>query len=131
MCPNLHAEKSIKLQVVSAPKFDLISVSLACRTSRPGGTPGGIRLAPLAVLFGANSTGKSSLGHWLLALKQTVQSTDRRRALHLGDDRSLVDLGTYRDCISGHHLEDWLGFGLRWSLPYSVDAYRVLTSSPS
>ena len=31
---------------------------------------GGIRLAPLTVLFGTNSSGKSSLGHLLLALKQ-------------------------------------------------------------
>jgi predicted ATPase len=75
---------------------------------------GRIRLAPLTVLFGANSAGKSSLGHWLLALKQTAQSTDRRRALHLGDDRSLVDLGTYADCLHGHDLSRDLAFSLRW-----------------
>jgi hypothetical protein len=78
---------------------------------------GRVRLAPLTVLFGANSAGKSSLGHWLLALKQTAQSTDRRRALHLGDDRSLIDLGTYRDCLHGHDLSRRLDFSLRWSLP--------------
>jgi AAA15 family ATPase/GTPase len=44
---------------------------------------GPVRLAPLTVIFGANSAGKSSLGHLLLALKQTALSTDRRRALHL------------------------------------------------
>lgn len=33
---------------------------------------GPIRLAPLTVLFGANSAGKSSLGHLLLALQQTA-----------------------------------------------------------
>jgi len=65
---------------------------------------GRIRLVPLTVLFGANGAGKRSLGHWLLALKQTAQSTDRRRALYLGDDRSPVDLGTYRDCVHGHDL---------------------------
>jgi len=92
---------------------------------------GRIRLAPLTVLFGANSTGKSSLGHWLLALKQTAQSTDRRRALHLGDDRSLVDLGTYRDCIHCHNLEypleQPLDFSLRWSLPDRVTVTDPLT----
>lgn len=46
---------------------------------------GPIRLAPLTVIFGANSAGKSSLGHLLLALKQTAASPiDRKRALHLG-----------------------------------------------
>ncbi len=43
---------------------------------------GDIRLAPLTVIFGANSAGKSSLGHLLLALKQTVLSADRKRPLH-------------------------------------------------
>jgi AAA15 family ATPase/GTPase len=37
---------------------------------------GKIRLAPLTVIFGANSAGKSSLGHLLLALKQTAMSTE-------------------------------------------------------
>lgn len=75
---------------------------------------GRINLAPLTVIFGANSAGKSSLGHWLLALKQTAQSTDRRRALHLGDDRVLVDLGTFADCLHGHDLTRELEFSLRW-----------------
>ena len=61
-----------------------------------------IRLAPLTVIFGANSAGKSSLGHLLLALKQTAQSTDRKRALHLGDASTLIDLGTFGDCMHGH-----------------------------
>ncbi len=75
---------------------------------------GPIALAPLTVIFGANSAGKSSLGHWLLALKQTAQSADRRRALHLGDDRSLVDLGTYGECLHQHDLARHLDFSLRW-----------------
>jgi hypothetical protein len=56
------------------------------------------------VIFGANSAGKSSLGHLLLALKQTALSTDRKRALHLGDGNSLIDLGTFEDCLHGHCL---------------------------
>src|SRR5271166_2055671 len=55
---------------------------------------GEIRLAPLTVIFGANSAGKSSLGHLLLALKQTALSADRKRALNLGDSSTLIDLGT-------------------------------------
>ncbi|HME58753.1 MAG TPA: AAA family ATPase, partial [Terracidiphilus sp.] len=55
-----------------------------------------IRLAPLTVIFGTNSAGKSSIGHLLLALKQTALATDRKRALHLGDAKSLIDLGTFK-----------------------------------
>jgi len=78
---------------------------------------GSMRLAPLTVIFGTNSSGKSSLGHLLLALKQTVQMADRRRALHLGDENSLIDLGTFADCLYGHDLQEVLEFTLRWRLP--------------
>lgn len=78
---------------------------------------GPVRLAPLTVIFGANSSGKSSVGQLLLALKQTVQLSDRRRALHLGDAGSLVDLGSFADCLNGHDLGRSLAFALGWTLP--------------
>ena len=82
---------------------------------------GPIRLAPLTVIFGANSAGKSSLGHLLLALKQTALSTDRKRALHLGDASTLIDLGTFADCMYGHDLANPLDFSLGWSLPKPLE----------
>jgi predicted ATPase len=78
---------------------------------------GDIRLAPLTVLFGANSSGKSSLGHLLLALKQTAASTDRGRALHTGDETSLIDLGTFVECLYAHDRRAQLEFTLDWRLP--------------
>jgi len=88
-----------------------------------------IRLAPLTVVFGANSAGKSSLGHLLLALKQTALSSDRRRPLHLGDSNSLVDLGTFKDCIYNHDLSQPLGFRLAWRLPRSMEVKDPLNTS--
>lgn len=81
---------------------------------------GPIRLAPLTVIFGANSAGKSSLGHLLLGLKQTSLLTDRRRSLHLGDANSLIDLGTFVDCLHGHDLDAKLEFALGWRLPQAA-----------
>jgi hypothetical protein len=78
---------------------------------------GTIELAPLTVLFGANSAGKSSLGHLLLLLKQTAASSDRRRVLHTGDDQSLIDLGTFVDCLHGRDERAELEFSLGWQLP--------------
>lgn len=75
---------------------------------------GEIRLAPLTVIFGANSAGKSSLGHLLLALKQTVLSADRKRPLQLGDENSPIDLGTFAECIYNHDLSQPLNFSLGW-----------------
>jgi predicted ATPase len=88
---------------------------------------GPIRLAPLTVIFGANSAGKSSLGHLLLALQQTARSTDRKRALHLGDASSLVDLGTFADCLHGHDLQQALSFELGWNLPKALEILDPLS----
>lgn len=77
---------------------------------------GNIRLAPLTVLFGANSAGKTSIPQLLLLLKQTAESPDRRRALQLGDGRTLVDAGTYDDVVHGHDVSRPLEFTLGWSL---------------
>ncbi|MFZ2276641.1 MAG: DUF3696 domain-containing protein [Prosthecobacter sp.] len=96
---------------------------------------GEIRLAPLTVIFGANSAGKSSLGHLLLGLKQTAQSSDRRRAFHLGDQNTLIDLGTYADCVHGHDVNQPLEFSMQWRLPsplyvlnrFALQRYRGTT----
>jgi predicted ATPase len=92
---------------------------------------GDVRLAPLTVLFGANSSGKSSLGHLLLALKQTAASADRRRALHTGDEASLIDLGTFVDCLHGHDPKAQLEFTLDWSSPKAIEVRNVLDQSQS
>ena len=89
---------------------------------------GPIRLAPLTVIFGANSAGKSSLGHLLLALKQTALSTDRKRALHLGNESSLIDLGTFADCLHGHDLTKSLEFEVGWTLPKPLEIRNPQTS---
>ena len=76
-----------------------------------------IRLAPITVFFGANSAGKTSLIQFLLMLKQTAESPDRRRVLHFGDSYSLVDLGNFKDVSFRHTLEKKLDFSLSWKLP--------------
>lgn len=81
---------------------------------------GQVRMAPLTVIFGANSAGKSSLGHLMLGLKQTVQSSDRRRAFHFGDPYSLIDLGTFADCVHGHDLSRAIEFSLEWRMPEAI-----------
>lgn len=80
-----------------------------------------IHLAPLTVIFGANSAGKSSLGHLLLALQQTASSTDRKRALHLGDTSTPIDLGTFKDCLYGHDVKLPLEFEIEWKLPSTLE----------
>jgi predicted ATPase len=82
---------------------------------------GEIRLAPLTALFGTNSSGKTSLLQLLLMLKQTVESTDRSQILDLGDDRSLVELGTFEEVIHRHDVSEELRWELGWALPARLD----------
>lgn len=95
--------------------------SLRIRNFKAWKDTGPIRLAPLTVIFGANSAGKSSLGHLLLALQQTAQSSDRKRALHLGDTTTSIDLGTFSDCLHGHDMSATLEFELGWRLAKPLD----------
>jgi predicted ATPase len=94
--------------------------SLRIRNFKAWRDTGEVRLAPLTVIFGANSAGKSSIGHLLLALKQTALATDRKRALQLGDTNTLIDLGTLSDCLFKHDNSSVLEFEIAWDLPKSL-----------
>lgn len=78
---------------------------------------GEVELAPLTALFGSNSSGKTSLLQMLLLLKQTAESPDRSQVLNFGDERSLVELGTYQDLLFSHDLTSPFEWALRWTLP--------------
>ena len=87
---------------------------------------GELQLAPLTGLFGTNSSGKTSILQMLLMLKQTAESADRNRVLHTGgDDRSLVDLGTFKDLIYNHDLGSHLRLSFSWKL---LDPLIILDS---
>ncbi|MDQ3247656.1 MAG: AAA family ATPase, partial [Chloroflexota bacterium] len=63
---------------------------------------GQMRFAPLTGFFGPNSSGKTSLLQFLLLLKQTIESPDRRQVLNLGTERSYVTLSTFEDLVFRH-----------------------------
>jgi hypothetical protein len=83
---------------------------------------GNMSLAPITGLFGANSSGKTSILQFLLALKQTVESTDRTQVFNLGDKRTIVDLGTFFDIIYAHETNRPLAYEMDWKLstPFRV-----------
>jgi predicted ATPase len=82
---------------------------------------GSVRLAPITVLFGSNSSGKTSLLQSVLLLKQTAESSDRSRVLHTGDEKTLIDLGTVPDVMFGHDLSQTLEITLGWKLPKPLE----------
>jgi predicted ATPase len=76
-----------------------------------------MRMAPITGLFGANSSGKTSIIQLLLMLKQTVQSPDRAQPLIFGDEKVPPNLGSLRDVLFGHDTSSHLGWEIKWNLP--------------
>ena len=72
-----------------------------------------MRLAPITGLFGANSSGKSSILQFFLLLKQTVEATDRATVLEFGNDKTPVNLGSFKDVVFGHDCKH-LSFSIAW-----------------
>ena len=85
---------------------------------------GEVKLAPLTGFFGTNSSGKSSLLQMLLLLKQTIKSD---KVLFFGDENSLVNLGSFREVIHGHDVEEKLEveLGFRTREPFTIEAMKT------
>jgi regulator of extracellular matrix RemA (YlzA/DUF370 family) len=70
-----------------------------------------VPLAPLTLIFGSNSAGKSSLIQSLLLLKQTIESSDPEQP-ELVVRGALADLGSIPGIINRHDLGKTLALGL-------------------
>ncbi|HYW09185.1 MAG TPA: DUF3696 domain-containing protein [Longimicrobium sp.] len=77
-----------------------------------------LRMAPITGLFGTNSSGKTSIIQALLMMKQTVESSDRKQVLNLGDDSDPVRLGTFGEIL--HQGKGPFEFDLKWTLPQEL-----------
>jgi hypothetical protein len=75
-----------------------------------------VRLAPLTLIFGSNSAGKSSLIQSLLLLKQTIESSDPEQP-ELVVRGALADLGSIPGIIHNHDLKKTLALGLTLDPP--------------
>ena len=88
---------------------------------------GTIRLAPISLFFGANSSGKSSIGQFLIMLKQTVESPDRKAVFYPGGKNSAVQLGSYQEMVFHRDPENKIAFNYRWSLAEDLKFKDPLT----
>lgn len=77
---------------------------------------GDIHFSPITLFFGANSSGKSSIGQFLMMLKQTVESPDRKSVFFLGNQNSHVQLGAYQDIVFHHDLCNEISFSYSWDI---------------
>lgn len=71
-------------------------------------------MAPITLFFGTNSSGKSSIGQFLMMLKQTVESPDRKAVLYPGGKNSAVQLGSYHEMVLHRNPENKISFEYQW-----------------
>lgn len=84
---------------------------------------GPVRLAPLTLLLGTNSSGKSSLIQSLLLMRQTVKGSDTGLDMNLGnpDAGDTVTMGQFRDLLCRHGMAsestpaNQVGIEFRWA----------------
>ncbi len=81
---------------------------------------GNIKMAPITLFFGTNSSGKSSIGQFLMLLKQTVDVADRKAVVYSGSKNSAVQLGSFVEMVHEHKLENDIEFNYTWSLTSSL-----------
>ena len=74
-----------------------------------------VKLAPITGFFGTNSSGKSSLLQALLLMKQSAENSDQKQVLEFGNEKSLVNLGSFQDVIWQHEVKEILGLGISWN----------------
>ncbi|BDI05665.1 AAA family ATPase [Sphaerotilus microaerophilus] len=98
---------------------------------------GPMRLAPLTLLLGTNSSGKSSLIQSLLLMRQTVKGDDAGLDLNLGnpDADDTVTMGQFSDLLCRHGQatettpDSQVGIEFRWQPHGSATADTTLFSA--
>ena len=89
---------------------------------------GEIRMAPITLFFGANSSGKSSIGQFLMMLKQTVESSDRKAVFYPGGKNSAVQLGSFQEMVYQRDPNNNISFDYQWTLPRKLEIKDPLHS---
>lgn len=87
--------------------------------------PQSIRLAPLTLIVGANSSGKSSISRALRLFQQSFEQDE----LHFAGDR--VDLTSFKTAVSQHHSKNEIKFGLdiSSSSKWTAESYELSFNS--
>lgn len=88
-----------------------------------------VSFRPITLIYGANSSGKSSLLQFLLLLKQTKDSNDPLVALDFSG--ALTDLGSFRDAVFQHDDTNMLTWDMTWSLPKVLNINDPAKTKPT
>ena len=75
---------------------------------------GDMEIRPITGVFGTNSSGKSSLLHALLLLKQTADSSNRNVVFDFGNENTPCSLGSFTDIVFEHDPKKMVSISLNW-----------------
>ena len=85
-----------------------------------------LQFAPLTGLFGANSSGKTSILQVLLMLKQTVERPpDWNEPLYFGNEKSLVNLGSFDNIVHRPINNSSLSVFVSWKLSEKLTIQNI------
>lgn len=87
-----------------------------------------IEIAPITLITGPNSSGKSSILKPLLLMKQTADSRDIQRSIQV--DGSYVVLGPFRNFVFNNDDKKEVKFAISFS-PDRYMPWRILRKEPS
>lgn len=74
-----------------------------------------MQLAPISLFLGSNSSGKSSLLHFWILLRQTMEADNFLSVLQLaGTSARNIDFGNFENLIYGHNAELPFNFSFSW-----------------
>ncbi len=86
-----------------------------------------IPFAPITLIFGENSAGKSSILHALYLLKQTLERQDTEDLLLTRTPNHIVDLGSFQEMLFDHDLERTLSIRVETSLDRRYLSQQLLS----
>ena len=84
-----------------------------------------IPFAPITLIFGENSAGKSSILHALYLLKQTLESGDTVAPLLPHPYNGIVDLGSFKEMLFDHDLKRTLSICVEATMNRSYETSQL------
>jgi AAA15 family ATPase/GTPase len=81
-----------------------------------------LKFAPITLIFGPNSSGKSSVIQSLMMLKQTMLSKSDSELVPSGD---FINLGTYNSLVHGQNIDNKMFFSIEYDSQYEAEEYRL------
>ena len=82
-----------------------------------------LELAPLTVVYGPNSSGKSSLLYVLLTLKNMVLNSNQSTSGFF--NYAFINLGSFHDVVFDHHLPNQIELGITLELENTSLTYQI------